>query len=438
MEFDVEFGRRGGRRDEEDPMRMLVLGDFSGRPAPERTPLASRPILRVDVDTLDDVMRRIAPRVQGGAGEIAFARLDDFHPDQLFGRVEALQALRRSRDQTPAAAGDDLGRLLGKSNSDPVAATAPPRGIDALIHSVVAPHVVKDTPVEQKVHVATVNAAMAEQMRAVLHDPAFQALESAWRGVHWLTSNLELDGPLSLQLLDVTREELLDDLVAAEGKVARTALYSALVERAQPNERRGSVLVGLFEFGSSRADVALLGAFGLIASRAGGPFLAGANPALASGDEQMLAAWNALRQSEAAPWIGLATPRVLLRMPYGKVSDPIESFPFEEFDGEPVQHEILWGQGSLATALLIGRAFNARGWEMEAGDEREIDGLPAYTFTRDGAREMLPCAEQMLTERQMDAIINAGLIPIASRRDRNSVVAVRFQSIADPPAPLNL
>jgi hypothetical protein len=33
-------------------------------------------------------------------------------------------------------------------------------------------------------------------------------------------------------------------------------------------------------------------------------------------------------------------------------------------------------------------------------------------------------------------MIKGGLIPIASRRDRNAVVAIRFQSVSDPPAPL--
>jgi predicted component of type VI protein secretion system len=73
---------------------------------------------------------------------------------------------------------------------------------------------------------------------------------------------------------------------------------------------------------------------------------------------------------------------------------------------------------------------------MEPGDEREIGDLPAYTFTRDGEPHMQPCAERELTESQIDSMIKGGLIPIASRRDRNAVVAIRFQSIADPPAPL--
>jgi type VI secretion system ImpC/EvpB family protein len=329
---------------------------------------------------------------------------------------------------------------LGKpaeSPAPPVAAAAA-GGIDALIRNIVAPHIVTDTPTEQKSYLAAVDAATAAEMRTVLHEPAFQALESAWRGVQWLTSGLELDGPLQLHLFDVTREELVADVIAAGGKLAHTGLYRALVDRWRnvPGGESWSVLGALFDFGPSTADVGLLAALGLIASNAGGPLLAGADPSLAGSGEAAPAGWTALRRSEAAPWIGLAAPRVLLRLPYGKASDPIEAFAFEECVVEPAPEELLWANASLATTLLIGRGFTERGWDMEPGDEREIGDLPGYTFTRDGERQMQPCGERVLTESQIDSMIKGGLIPIASRRDRNAVVAIRFQSISDPPAPL--
>jgi type VI secretion system protein ImpC len=275
-------------------------------------------------------------------------------------------------------------------------------------------------------------------MRTLLHDTAFQSLEAAWRGVHWLISSLELDENLQLHLLDVTRDELLRDIVAAQSQIAQTGLHQTLVDRwrAGSSTRRWSALVGLFQFGPSESDIGLLAALGLVASHTGGPLLAGADLALAGDDSAALAGWQMLRHSQAAPWIGLAAPRVLLRRPYGKGSDPIEAFAFEEFAGEPASNKFLWGNGALAAALLLGKGFTARGWEMEPGDERDIGDLPLYTFVRDGEREMLPCAEQLLTEAQINRLLNAGLVPIASRRDRNAVVAVRFQSIADPPAAL--
>jgi type VI secretion system protein ImpC len=439
LEFDLGFGPTGRRRDDGEPMRLLVLGDFSGKAAPDRTPLATRTIHRVDLDNVDEVMRRLEPRLTGPTGEVRFERIDDFHPDRLYARLDLFQGLRQARTKPSPANDDDLGRLLGKpteSKSPPVTTVA--GGIDALIRNIVAPHVVKDTAAQAAPYLAAADAAIADTMRTLLHDSAFQSLEANWRGVHWLISSLELDEHLQLHLVDVTREELVRDLVAAQGQIPQTGLHRALVDRwrAGADAHRWSALVGLFQFGPSQADIGLLAALGLAASHAGGPLLAGADMALAGDDPGGLAGWQMLRRSEAARWIGLVAPRVLLRRPYGKDSDPIEAFRFEEMVGEPVLEELLWGNGALAAALLVGKAFTARGWEMEPGDEREIGNLPLYTFVRDGEREMQPCAERALTETDVNTLLKAGLMPIASRRDRNAIVAVRFQSISDPPAAL--
>jgi type VI secretion system ImpC/EvpB family protein len=438
LEFDFGFGRTGRARAEDEPMRLLVLADFSGKAAAERPPLANRPIARVDVDTLDDVMKRLAPRLSVPSGEISFAQLDDFHPDHLYARLELFQGLRQARSNPQKDTSDVLGRLLGKSTEPPPPPVATPAdGLDALIKNIVAPHIVKDTSERSKVYLTAVDAAIEEQMRMLLHAPGFQSLEASWRGVQWLISSLELDENLQLHLFDVTREELLADLVEAQGKLAQSGLYRALVDRWRvPGGQGWSVLIGLIDFGPSNADIGLLAALGLIASQAGGPLFAGADSTLTADDATALTGWSALRRSEAAPWIGLAAPRLLLRQPYGKGSDPIEAFRFEEFAGTPRHDEFLWGNGALALAILIGRSFTARGWDMELGDEREIRDLPAYTFVRDGERELQACAERYLTETEIQRLLTTGLIPVASRRDRNAVVVVRFQSVSDPPKPL--
>ena len=444
MEFEFELGRTGkGRpRDDGTPLRLLLLGDFSGKPAAERPPLAARPTHKVEVDTLDAVMQRIGPRLQIGADEIALRSIDDFHPDGIFRRASVFEALRRTRTNPPSSSvgvAEDLGRLLGKPAEAAPAPIAPAGSIEAMIHDIVAPHIVKGAATDTTSYLAAVDASITAEMRTVLHTPSFQALESAWRGVQWLTTSLELDGPLQLHLFDVAREELIADIVAAQGTLSQTGLYRALVDRWRnvPGSEGWSVLAALMEFNSSSTDLGLLAAMGVIASNAGGPLLAGAELSFVNADEATLDDWNVLRRSKVAPWIGLATPRVLLRNPYGKASDPIDAFAFEEIAGEPVKNELLWGSGALAAALLLGRSFSERGWDMEPGDEREIGDLPAYTFARDGERELQPCAEQILTESQIDRMIKAGFMPIAAHRNRNAVTAVRFQSIADPPAALS-
>jgi type VI secretion system ImpC/EvpB family protein len=435
MEFDVSVGGKTRRRGENEPMQLLVIGDLSGRPVADRPPLANRPIQRVDVDNLDAVVRRLDPRVELPAGAIHVQHIDDFHPDRLFARLDLFERLRATR-ASPVADDEQIARLLGTAPRP--TPTASPTGIDALIRDAVAPYVVSDTSARTAAHVAAVDAAIAQEMRALLHAPAFQSLEAIWRGIHRLISNLELDDNLQLHLFDVTREEILADIVAARGAIADTAFHRAVVERTRtvPDGRGWSALIGLFRFGASDADMGLLAALGQIAVRAGCPWLGDADLGLVADPAAAFPAWSALRRSEVARWIALAAPRVLLRLPYGQRSDPIEAFRFDEFAGAPAQDELLWGPASLAMALLIGRSFVARGWEMEPGDENEIGDLPAYTFERDGESQLQPAAERAITERDADTMLKSGLVPIASRRDRNAVVAVRFQSIADPPAAL--
>jgi type VI secretion system protein ImpC len=434
MEFDFGFGRPPApKRDEGAPMRLLVLGDFSGRPPAERPPLAGRPTHRVDIDNLDSVMARLKPQLALEVGNLEFEQLDDLHPDALYNRLPLFDALRQARANPPKAGSDDLlSQLLGGQPAAASSAAPALTGIDALIRNIVAPHIVRDESATLQPYLAAVDSATAEQMRKLLHAAAFQSLEGAWRGVQWLIQSLELDDVLQLHIFDVGRDELLADIVAAQGQLANTGLYRALADRWRnvPGGQGWTLLTGLYRFGPSETDVGLLAALGILASQAGGPFVAAGDPALAADDAAKLAGWNALRASEAAPWIGLAAPRVLLRLPYGKRTDPIASFAFEEFQGLPTHDDYLWGAGSLAIALLIGRAFSARGWDFEPGDEREIGDLPAYSFEQDGERELQACAESYLGETAGQMLLNAGLMPVLSHRHANAVTVMRFQSIA--------
>ena len=275
--------------------------------------------------------------------------------------------------------------------------------------------------------IASVDAAFTDQIWTLRHAPACQQLELAGRGVPWLISSLALDEQLQRHLFDVSRDELLDDVVAAQCRIDQTGAYRALVDRwrNQPGGQGWVLITGLFSFGLSVQDVGLLAALGVLAaalgvlaSQAGGPLLAAGDPALAGDDAQALAGWNTLRQREVAPWIGLAAPRLLLRLPCGKASDPVERFAFEELGATPVHAQLLWGSGGLACALLIGHAFTVRGWELEPGAELEIGDLPAYTFVEDGERELQACAEHDLGEAPSEMLLAAGLMPVMSHRHR--------------------
>jgi type VI secretion system protein ImpC len=67
---------------------------------------------------------------------------------------------------------------------------------------------------------------------------------------------------------------------------------------------------------------------------------------------------------------------------------------------------------------------------------REIDGLPLHVYKQDGEAKVKPCAEVLMTEQGAEALLENGIMPLASLRERDTIRLIRFQSIADPPAPL--
>ena len=468
LESDFHLGTRTAPRarptdDDAPPMRLLVLGDFGGHA--QRSPLAARRPLRVDIDNFDALMRRVAPRltleVGGAAVDLDFASLDAFHPDRLCDQVEALRALREMRGRlhdpsrpATAVAGEDQAALLGRLLCRPAqpTAAAPTDPMQAWIHSLVAPHIVPAMPVDQQA-VDRFERSLAEPLRALLHTPAFSALELGWRAVQWLVSRLELNEELQLHLLDVTRDELRADFATAQGDVARSELSRLLCGPGSdaPESTRWSLLVGLFSVGPDADDLDLLAGLGAIAAQSGGPFVAGATPALFGCDSlaalpdplqwQPLATdvaqrWSALRHSAVAPWIGLVAPRLLMRLPYGQASDPTEGFGFEEQSAAPVHETLPWGPGSLAVALRVGQAFTENGWDLASAEGQDLDDLPAYTFNRDGAPQLQPYAEAWLGERAAQALLERGVMPLLSHRQRAAVRLVRLQSIAEPLQPL--
>src|SRR5205807_10552098 len=91
-------------------------------------------------------------------------------------------------------------------------------------------------------------------------------------------------------------------------------------------------------------------------------------------------AWQTLRNLPEAAYLALALPRVLLRLPYGKQTDPVEQFPFEEMPEGSTHRNYLWGNPAVACASLMAEAFTQSGWGFGPESLREIDGLPLHVY----------------------------------------------------------
>lgn len=486
LEFSFQFqaGQMAERVASDQPMKILLLADFSAATGTHK-PLSQRRAQTVDIDNLDQVLQRFAPTLlldlpQPGSADagpqlaLQFQSLDDFTPDHLYRTLPIFQSLRDTRAQlqqpatfaaavqklrgsmpdqdapaaavaAPAASGlSDFEALLGgKVQAAPKAGAA--NNFDALIKNIAAPHIVAAHDASQ--YLAIIDDVCSSLMRSILRHPAFQALEATWRGVHFLITNLELDESLQLHLLDVSKVELAQDLQAAGEDLSQSGLYHLLVEapRQAPDETPWACWIGDYRFTANQPDVAQLAALGAMAAQARAPFLAAADASVAGCpglhqvteprewqplDEPAAERWQALRSSPQAVWLGLALPRLLMRVPYGKNSDPVDAFAFEE---SPLQHEhFLWGNAALGCALLLAQTYQQDQWDMQVGTLLEIDQLPAYTFKLDGQTQLQPGAEVCLIERAVEALAQSGVMVMQSHKNRNAVRLLRFQSLKLP------
>jgi type VI secretion system protein ImpC len=484
----------GAHPEPETPFCIAILGDFSGRAnrgIADTKSISKRRAWLVDRDNFDEVLSRSGaeihlPMDESGALHLRFSELDDFHPDRIFERLEVFGKLRdlRSRVQDSSTfpkVAEELGlrsrdaasqpakpapvpapsavQLASGSLLDEMVAQTEARGVTNLprrstdeVHDfaqrVVAQHLVSTPDPRQPEIVAVIDRAIGSLMRAILHNPDFQALEAAWRATFLLVRQLETGSQLKLYLVDISKQELGADLSSA-ADLRQTGLYRLLVEQAveTPGAEPWSIILGNYTFGSASDDVQLLARIAKIASRARAQFLAAASPRVLgcsslaatphprewkAPDPELTRAWAEFRHLREANSVGLALPRFLLRLPYGKKTSPIESFEFEECSDTPVHEEYLWGNPGFAVTLLLAQSFSEAGWEMRPGTAMEIDQLPLHIGLQAGESQAKPCSEVLLTEDAVDRMLDEGLMPLVSFKDRDRVRLARFQSIADP------
>jgi len=489
--LEFEFGMANGtkpQRLETSPFVMMVLGEFGGNAGQKSNNdpawLMQVPVRNVDIDNIGQLWSVFEPRleidIQGSMVQLAPSDLDDFHPDHLFSTLPLFGELRKLRkrlldpatsaeamaevtssapqqaaetgtaaiEEKPATAesGDQMfERLLGERREPSAPAAATQTRLDSLLERVVGPHIVYELDPKVDTAVDAVDLAITGTMRSILHHPDFQALEGAWRSLYDLLQEAEFGEELQLKVCNVSKDELLAGLPASAETMPDCGLYQLLVGRYRraADDEGFSVLLCNYSFGGDANDVALLATLGTLAEMQDAAVIAAADseligahslaqqPAANEWSEADNPFWIQLRQSPVAGRIGLTLPRILGRLPYGRDSDEIDSFDFEELDG--IEHEdFLWVNPTLACGRLLAQSFTEHGWDMSPDNNTDIGDLPAYSYQQDDEQKMMPCAELLLPERSAEAILGLGIMPIVSFRNRDMARLLRFQSIAEP------
>ena len=298
---------------------------------------------------------------------------------------------------------------------------------------------------------------MSIQLSEIMHKPEFQKLEGSWRGISKLVQNSELGTQLKIRVLDITREELIEQFEDAPS-IDRSRFFN-LVYQSEFGTAGGEpygVLLGDYTFDHNDENVALLRYLATVAAASHAPFIGAVSPSLfefssfeafsegrpvASGFESpVYASWNGFRDSDDSRYVALTMPKTMARTPYGTGGHSVKTFNYEEFpksaDGKRRPSSIddfTWSNAVYDMGLLINNAFTAFGWctsirGLENGGK--VEDLPNYTYTSEAGDLVQQCPTQVnLTDEREKELSDLGVLPLVHYKNGNYGVFIGAQTL---------
>jgi type VI secretion system protein ImpC len=301
--------------------------------------------------------------------------------------------------------------------------------------------------------VAQIDHLISLQLNEVLHNPAFQKLEGTWRGLKYLLDQSETGTQLKIRVLNASKKDLLRDLQRAP-EFDQSAMFKKVYEEEYGlfgGEPFGA-LVGDYEFSKHPEDLELLEKVSQVAAAAHAPFLSAASSELLNMDSftnldqprdigkifdsTEYAKWKGFRESDDSKYVALTCPRVLMRLPYGRDTAPVEGFNFEEGVDGTDHSKYLWGNAAFALASKMTQAFATYGWcvairGVEGGGL--VDGLPSHTFRTDEGDVALKCPTEIaITDRREKELADQGLVSLVHCKGTDKAAFFSVQSCNKP------
>jgi type VI secretion system protein ImpC len=274
--------------------------------------------------------------------------------------------------------------------------------------------------------IAAIDREVASIVDGVLHEPRFQELEAAWRGLAYVVERVDPTENVEVAVWSYSTEEMAED-IGAESDVTRTRFFR-WVYTAEYGSHGGKPYGAVFanwSASSAPTDVELLRKLASVAAMAHAPLLLAASPDLlrvksfselqsmthpagafeGPGSER----WTSFRQSEDSRYVGILLPRVLLRLPHKEMTWGASRFVYDERVRSA--GDLLWGSPIFAFAVRMAGSFaryRSYGAVVGTGDLPPLfDHPPAL-----GRSHVKPPVEVMLSRRLEQSLSELGFIPL--------------------------
>jgi type VI secretion system protein ImpC len=305
--------------------------------------------------------------------------------------------------------------------------------------------------------IAKLDTIISKQLATIMHTAKFKELEGAWQGLYYLVKHTETSSTLKIKLLNLAKTTLFKDLNRAV-EFDQSQLFKKIYENefGTPGGEPYGVLIGNYEFTNHPEDISLLASISNIAAAGFCPFIAAASPQLFGFNQwaelckprdlekiftaQEYARWRSLRDTQDARFISLVMPRVLARLPYGKATQPIEAFNYEETLTDMAEHtkqlsheDYCWMNAAYVMGVKLTNAFSEYGWctairGAESGGK--VENLPLHIFHSDDGDIDTQCPTEIgITDRREAELSRLGILPLCHYKNTDYAVFFGSQTI---------
>ena len=327
------------------------------------------------------------------------------------------------------------------------------KGIEVLLGELLKPEHAQDRVDKSlaDMMIAELDAKISKQLDEVLHQKAFQQLESAWRGLKFAVDRTDFRENIRIELVNCSKEDLLTDFEDAP-EITKSGLYKIAytAEYGTFGGKPYGAIFSNYEVGPGPQDITLLQKTAAVSAMSHAPFFAAAGPQFFGGKDVLglpnlkdldslfegpqYAKWRAFRESEDARYVGLLLPRFLLRLPYGPTTTPVKAFNYQESVAD--DHEkYLWGNCTYSFATRIADSFAKYRWcpniiGPQAGGT--VDNLPLHLYQAMGAEQIKIPTEVLVSERREFELSEQGFIALTYRKDSDNAAFFSANSVQKP------
>jgi type VI secretion system protein ImpC len=493
-DLDVDIPMPSGLKvTTEQPYHMLVVADFGGSENGTVSGPLKDGVVNLTADNFDEVMSSACPSVNftttdplasGNAMVEVDLRFNDFkalQPENLVQNFAMTRSLAELREQL-------VSRMLGKLSSEqldaavakavgadgglswlaesikwtPSKAAPDPGAVDSLMGQIDLGDDSGDSdeppaksPLGQLVSAAAqdgssisheeaaairrtlkeVDRRLSAWLTAILHAPQVQAIESTWRSLAFLVSQIDFRKHIRLSILHAGGDMLesfrsrVIDPVFDEGAMAPDLI---IVDREFNNN--AADLEALDEFAQHAASLPAVALANVGAGFFGVRYswqVKTLPPIVNLFDQWQFAKWKTLRKESYARSLGAVFGRCLLRPPHGR--EEVKDFKFNYHEEAIADKDLCWANGVIAVAAAVARSAADIGWPsaMAGMVHGRVEGFSTAVGGKKGDKQFGP-ADTDLAQEKIEELAMAGLNATVGIRDHDDVLVWNGLTAAFP------